>query len=120
MLFLHVFAVSMANGGEPRVLSRESDTFKPNLRPYVNYRTNATMCGFFEVSFSKNFEKLFASSCGGVNLWGSYSNIRSSHQRCSIKKVFFKISKIQRKHLCQILFFNKVAELRRFPVDFVK
>ena len=33
-------------------------------------------------------------------------------RRCSVKKVFFKISQFTRKHLCQSLFFNKVAGLR--------
>ena len=42
-------------------------------------------------------------------------------QRCSVKKVFSKISrKFAGKHLCQSLFFNKVAGPRGFPVNFVK
>ena len=58
---------------------------------------------------------------------------RSSHQRCSIKKGILRNSpKVTSKHLCQILFFNKVAGLRPatllqkrlwrrcFPVIFVK
>ena len=37
---------------------------------------------------------------------------RSSHQRCSIKKsVLKKFTKFIGKHLCQILFFNKVVGL---------
>ena len=37
---------------------------------------------------------------------------RSSHKRCSIKKVVLKIfAKFTVKHLCQSLFFNKVAGL---------
>ena len=36
-----------------------------------------------------------------------------SHQRCSIKKAHLEISQnLQKKHLCQSLFFNKVAGLR--------
>ena len=35
---------------------------------------------------------------------------RSSHMRCSVKKDVFKnFAKFTRKHLCQRLFFNKVA-----------
>ena len=34
---------------------------------------------------------------------------RSSHWRCSIKKVVLEILQIRRSHLCQSLFFNKVA-----------
>ena len=38
---------------------------------------------------------------------------RSSHQRCSINKgVLRNFAKFTRKHLCQSLFFNKVAGLR--------
>ena len=37
---------------------------------------------------------------------------RSSHQKCSIKKVFLDFRKIHRTHLCQSLFFNKVSGLR--------
>ena len=58
---------------------------------------------------------------------------RSSHQRCSMKKgVLRKFAKLTGKHLCQSLFFNKVAGLRPatlskkrpwhrcFPVNFAK
>ena len=34
---------------------------------------------------------------------------RSNHWRCSVKRRSYKFSKIHRKHLCQSLFFNKVA-----------
>ena len=61
--------------------------------------------------------------------------LRSSHQRCSIKEgVLRNFTKFTGKHLCQSLFFNKVADLRPrpstllnkrlwhrcFPVNFVK
>ena len=40
---------------------------------------------------------------------------RSSHQRCSIKKgVLRNFTKFTGKHLCQSLFFNKVAGLHLF------
>ena len=61
------------------------------------------------------------------------SGYRSSHQRCSMKKgVLRNFTKFTGKHLCQSLFFNKVAGLRPatllkkrlwhrcFPVNFVK
>ena len=36
--------------------------------------------------------------------------LRSSHQRCSVRKgVLRNLAKFTRKHLCQSLFFNKVA-----------
>ena len=60
-------------------------------------------------------------------------NFRSSHQRCSVRKgVLRNFTKFAGKHLCQSLFFNKVAGLRPtallkkrlwhrcFPMDFVK
>ena len=41
------------------------------------------------------------------------STQRSSHRRCSMKKGVLKnFAKFTGKHLCQILFFNKVAGLR--------
>ena len=59
--------------------------------------------------------------------------IRSSHQRCSVKKGFLRdFTKFTGKHMCQSLFFNKVAGLRSasflkkrlwhrsFPVNFEK
>ena len=43
----------------------------------------------------------------------------SSHQKCSMKKsVLENFAKFSGKHMCQSLFFNKVAGLR--PVNFVK
>ena len=58
---------------------------------------------------------------------------RNSHQRCSMKKgVLRNFTKFTGKHLCQSLFFNKVADLRLatflkkrlwhrcFPVIFAK
>ena len=58
---------------------------------------------------------------------------RSSHRRCSVKKgVLRSFAKFTRKHLCQSLFFNEVADLRPatllkkrlrhrcFPVNFAK
>ena len=45
-------------------------------------------------------------------LW-NLSEYRSSHRRCSIRKgVLRNFAKFTRKHLCQSLFFNKVAGLR--------
>ena len=61
------------------------------------------------------------------------SNYRSSHWRCSVKKgVLRNFAKFTEKHMCQRLFFNKVAGLRPanllkkslwhkcFPVNFAK
>ena len=58
---------------------------------------------------------------------------RSSHQSCSARKgVVRKFSKFTRKHLCQVLFYNKVAGPepatllkvtlwhRCFPINFAK
>ena len=59
--------------------------------------------------------------------------MRSSHRRCSVKKgVLRNVAKFTGRHLCQSLFFNKVASLRSatllkkrpwhmcFPVNFAK
>ena len=46
---------------------------------------------------------------------------RSSHQRCSMKKgVHRNFTKFTGKHLCQSLFFNKVAGLRPKTCSFIK
>ena len=45
-----------------------------------------------------------------ILLWKYLKNDRSSHIRCSIKKVVLEnYPKLTGKHLCQSLFFNKVA-----------
>ena len=45
--------------------------------------------------------------------------VRSSHQRCSIKKgVLRNFAKFTEKHLCQSLFLNKVSGLK--PASFIK
>ena len=56
------------------------------------------------------------------------SKHRSSYRRCSVRKsVIRKFEKFTGKHLCQGLFFNKIAGLRQkrlwhwyFPVNFEK
>ena len=59
-------------------------------------------------------------------------SFKSSHRRCSVKKVFLKISQISKENTCVEVFFNKVAGLqacnfikkilqyRYFPVKFAK
>ena len=42
-----------------------------------------------------------------VDVW---QGLKSNHRRCSVKKVFLKIS--QNSHLCHSPFFNKVADLK--------
>ena len=62
--------------------------------------------GFFSLSETENIGK-----CG--NLWKIINScfFRSSHQRCSTKRVFWKISqKFIGKHLCQNFLFNKEAK----------
>ena len=64
---------------------------------------------------------------------GDDITVRSSHQRCSVKKgVLRNFAKFTGKHLCQSLSFNKFADLRPatlfkkrlwhryFPVNFAK
>ena len=41
-----------------------------------------------------------------------FSVPRSSYQRCSIKKVFLKISQNSQEKTCDRVFFNKIAGLR--------
>ena len=70
--------------------------------------------------------------CHKVRLLRLYASATSSHQRCSMKKgVLRNFAKFTGKHLCQSLFFNKVAgwglqfDLKRlwhrcFPKNFAK
>ena len=66
-----------------------------------------------------------------IHVVPSYRIFRSSHRRCSMNKgVVRNFTKFTGKHLCQSLFFNKVAGLatllkkrlcrRCFPVNFLK
>ena len=84
-----------------------------------------------EISSEEDREKQSLSFTYHINFRHWY--IRSSHQGCSVKKIFLKILQNSReKHLCQRLFFNKVAGLRPptilrknlchrcFPVNFAK
>ena len=49
------------------------------------------------------------------------SLLRNSHQRCFIKKdILRNFTKFTEKHLCQSLFFNKVADLRPLACNFIK
>ena len=49
------------------------------------------------------------------------NTIRNSHQRCSVRKgVLGNVTKCTGEHLCQSIFFNNVAGLRRFPLNFKK
>ena len=51
----------------------------------------------------------------------SVTNLEAVVQKCSVKKVFLEILQNSlKKQLCNCLFFNKVAGLRLFPVNFVK
>ena len=53
----------------------------------------------------------FETRCCHLNF--GYCAYRSSHWRCSVEKcVLRNFAKFARKHLCQRLFFNKVAGLR--------
>ena len=74
-----------------------------------------------------NKKKSFSFRISSVHVTKSGSEItlisivRSSHQRCSMKKgVLGNFIKISGKHLCQSLFFNKRLWHRCFPVNSVK
>ena len=88
--------------------------------PFYTSWKHLKTSGFLIFSVSINWEH-----CAGMG--------RSSHRRCSVKiSVLRNFSKFTGKHLCQRLFFNKVAGLgpptllkkslwhRCFPVNFAK
>ena len=55
---------------------------------------------------------------GKVEKWYHCNEIRSSHRRCSIEKgVSENFAKFAGKHLCQSIFFNKVAGLGTIKVQ---
>ena len=69
---------------------------------------------FCTVWFAKgNFFSIFVlSQCFVYWIHFQITFARSSHQRCSVKKVVLRnLSKFTGKHLCQSLFFNKAAHL---------
>ena len=67
-------------------------------------KKNMFHLGFLKLSLRANFQH-----CSDTF---DHSRSRSSHQRCSIKKSVLKnFTKFTGKHLCQSLFFNKVAGL---------
>ena len=49
-----------------------------------------------------------------------YNETKSSHQRCSIKKLFLKISNFTRKHLCWSLCRPEETPNRHLPVNIAK
>ena len=58
-------------------------------------------------------ESIAINSVLGWIICENYQNKEAVVQRCSVKNVFLKISQnFHKKHLCQSLFFNKVADLR--------
>ena len=112
---------------------------------YVNFLLNYHICGKLHStvmlvvkSISKNLKicarsKNFLIPRSQREIMKNHqAQIRSSHQRCSMKKGGLRnFTKFTGKHLCQSLFFNKVAGLRPatlfkrpwhrcFPVNFAK
>ena len=87
--------------------------------------------GFFRWSSILIAQRTFACTGMGALFFFILKN-RSSHRRCSVRKsVLRNFAKFTGKHLCQGLFFNKVAGLRPvtllkkspwhcFPVNFAK
>ena len=101
-----------------------------------------------KLKYIKSWPLLFFSQVGmldrcsyNIKIWYKYLAlftffsgfiIRSSHRRCSVRKVLRNFGKFTGKHLCQSLLLNKVAGLspatflkkrlwhRCFPVSFVK
>ena len=103
------------------------------LGPFMN--TLLQMISYYDYIWRFIFEtcNMLIRSMGNNKIRKFRIYTRSSHQRCSIKKgVLRNFTKFTGKHLCQSLFFNKVAGLRLatllkkrlwhrcFPVNFVK
>ena len=71
---------------------------------------------------SQNLEITFGSSAKLFKKsWKNFILFRSSHWRCSVKKVvLLNFAKFIGKHLCQSLFFNKVAGIAGIAYNFIK
>ena len=64
--------------------------------------------------FSRKLEKSALILGKIANLWVKFPIYRSSHRRCSVRKgVLRNFAKFTGKHLCQSLFFNKVAVIKK-------
>ena len=84
------------------------DYYNIKTRETINVSTNVVVHyfsqwpSFWSVCDCKNFTKLVPSQTPS----------RSSHRRCSVKKLFLKICETLQENTCVGVFFNKVAGLQ--------
>ena len=79
-------------------------------------------------TLSKNYDGWSSftkiASCYFPVIFGFRTRFRTIARRCSVKKEVWNFAKLTGKHLCQSLFFNKVAGLKLwhkcFPANFEK
>ena len=98
-----------------------------------NFEKEYTSAAAFEKQPCRNVSKINSSSEAAIKIYFSISLFRSSRTEVFCKKIVLRnFAKFTGKHLCQGLFFNKVAGLtpttlfkkrlwrRCFPVNFAK
>ena len=96
-----------------RSLQKFKSLFPVILRIFDHECHGETSLEFASVQFDHVFMKLRKlESLHQENIKLLSPQNRSSHRRCSVRKsVFRNFAKFTGKHLCQSLFFNKVADL---------
>ena len=110
-------------GSLAQVFSCEFCAISRNIFFYRTPTVAASEKGVLRCAFAKEFEVFWiVQSRGRLTKSGA---LRSSHQRCSVRKgVLRNFANFTGKHLCQSLFFNKVAGNRPvpecFPMNFSK
>ena len=95
-------------GSLAQVFSCEFCAISRNIFFYRAPTVAASEKGVLRCAFAKEFEVFWiVQSRGRLTKSGA---LRSSHQRCSVRKgVLRNFANFTGKHLCQSLFFNKVA-----------
>ena len=97
----------------PSFSKTRTDYFNIKTRETINVSTNAVVhyfsqwASFWSVCDCKNFTKLVPSQTPS----------RSSHRRCSVKKLFLKICETLQENTCVGAFFNKVAGLQIYSKE---
>ena len=88
------------------------DQIRRKLRIWSYLLKKSLMENFFFYALYIQLHFIFSRTCLYLYLLGYYI-FRSSHRRCSLKKGYLRnFAKFTGKHMCQSLFFDKIAGLR--------
>ena len=82
---------------------------------YLLFSINGVVLVYVYLRRNLNFSiltSLLLISCKKISVFSQPTSYRSSNRRCSVRKgVLRNFAKFTEKHLCQVLFFDKVAGL---------